>query len=121
MSSLLPDRLLTWLPTGRIDRFTDAVLIHDFPRLPGDRRHEVRQFVARRTAGLPTPMHVGVAIVAAVTGVASAVVGTGRVVGFLDRAPLPLAGEYLRLVRSLAYAYIWETWPSTAADGAPLP
>lgn len=120
MSSLLPDRLLTWLPTGRIDRFTDAVLVHDFPQLSPPRRDEVRAFVARRAAGLPAPMHLGVAAVAAVTGAVAAVVGTSRVVRVLDRLPLPLAGEYLRLVRSLAYAYIWETWPATAPDGAPL-
>ncbi|WP_116998531.1 hypothetical protein [Desertimonas flava] len=121
MSSLLPDRLLTWLPTGRIDRFTNAVLAHDFPQLPPSRRDEVRRFVARRAARLPAPMHLGVAAVAAVTGVAAAIAGVERTVGLLDRVPLPLAGEYLRLVRSLAYAYIWETWPDTAADGAPLP
>lgn len=120
MSSLVPDRLLTWLPTGRIDRFTDAVLVHDFPRLPGASRAEVRRFVARRTAGLPAPMHLGVAVVAVVTGAVAAAIGTDRVVALVDRRPLPLVGEYLRLVRSLAYAYVWETWPDTAADGAAL-
>ena len=31
-----------------------------------------------------------------------------------------MLGEYVRLVRSLAYAYVWETWPDTAPDGAPM-
>jgi hypothetical protein len=24
----------------------------------------------------------------------------------------------VRLVRSLGYAYVWETWPATGADGS---
>ena len=35
----------------------------------------------------------------------------------LARRPLPVAGEYVRLMRSLTYAYIWETWPDTSAIG----
>lgn len=121
MSSLLPDRLLTWLPTGRIERFTDAVVAHDFPRLDAGRRDDVRTFVRRRMASLPDPMHLGVAVVASVCGAAGALVGDGRIVRLLDRVPLPLGAEYLRLVRSLAGAYIWETWPATRPDGASAP
>ena len=33
--------------------------------------------------------------------------------------PLPLVGEFPRLVRSLGFAYIWETWPDTSPSGAP--
>ena len=32
--------------------------------------------------------------------------------------PLPLLGEYVRLIRSLGYAYVWETWPQTRPTGA---
>jgi hypothetical protein len=45
-------------------------------------------------------------------------VGRRRVVRLLAARPLPVVGDYVRLVRSLTYAYVWETWPATAADGA---
>ena len=32
--------------------------------------------------------------------------------------PLPLLAEYPRLIRSLAYAFVWETWPDTTSTGA---
>jgi hypothetical protein len=34
------------------------------------------------------------------------------------RLPLPFIGEYPRLSRSLAVAYIWEHWPHTTPTGA---
>ena len=32
--------------------------------------------------------------------------------------PLPILGEYPRLIRSLGYAYVWEHWPDTLPTGA---
>jgi hypothetical protein len=32
--------------------------------------------------------------------------------------PLPILGEYPRLIRSLGYTYIWEHWPDTRTNGA---
>ena len=46
--------------------------------------------------------------------------GTRHVVRVLASRPLPVAGEYARLVRSLTYAYVWETWPDTTRSGAPI-
>ena len=40
------------------------------------------------------------------------------ILGFVARRPLPLAGDYVRLVRSLGYAYVWDAWPDTSPDGS---
>ena len=65
-------------------------------------------------------MRLAVGVVATVVGAVGRVAGTRRLVAVLARRPLPVLGEYVRLVRSLAYAYVWETWPDTAASGRPL-
>ena len=33
----------------------------------------------------------------------------------------PSLGDYVRLLRSLGYAYVWETWPDTAARRRAVP
>jgi len=97
--------------------FSDQLLALDLPDLDEDRRRQVVAFVARRVDGLPSPMKAGVTVVAlAVDGLGRAL-GRRRVVGVLGRRPLPVLGEYVRLVRSLAYAFIWETWPDTTPTG----
>ncbi|MDQ3469605.1 MAG: hypothetical protein M3487_07560 [Actinomycetota bacterium] len=106
-------------PPGPIAAFTEQLVSHDLPGLPADRRHAVTAFTVRRVAGLPTPMRLGVGIVATAVDGGSRVFGRRRMTGFLAAHPLPLFGEYVRLVRSLAYAYVWETWPATAVDGQP--
>jgi hypothetical protein len=65
-------------------------------------------------------MRLAVGAVALTVGGVGRVVGAHRVAALLAGHPLPIAGEYVRLVRSLAYAYIWERWPDTAATGRPL-
>ncbi len=108
----------TFSPDRLIAGFCDRLVAHDLPDLPPERRAATVAFTRRRVAGLPTPMAVGVTVVAVVVGGAGRVVGAERVADFLTRRPLPLAGEYLRLLRSLAYAYVWETWPATTSTGA---
>lgn len=98
--------------------FADRLLALDFPALDPIRRHEVVRFAARRVDGLPSVMRLGVLLIAAVLRVALLVPGADAVLRFLARTSLPLLGEYVRLIRSLGYAYIWETWPDTRADGA---
>ena len=105
-------------PGAGVAAFCDEVLAHDLPDLPTDRRAEVVAFAGRRIAGLPSPMRLGVGAVAVVVG------GAGRVVGARPGRPAssPAArcrslGEYVRLVRSLGYAYVWETWPATTPTG----
>jgi hypothetical protein len=109
----------TFPPRGLIAEFCDQLVAHDFPDLPADRRAAVVAFAARRIDGMPKPMGVGVGVVAMFAGELGRVVGPRRLTAFLARRPLPLFSEYVRLVRSLAYAYIWDSWPSTAITGAP--
>jgi hypothetical protein len=53
------------------------------------------------------------------TGVALAqrAAGIARTTRFLRGSRLPLLGELPRMVRSLAFAFIWETWPDTSPSG----
>lgn len=107
--------------TGAVTRFAERLVAHDLPALEPARRSAAVAFAARRVAGLPSPMALGVQLVAATVDVISHVGGergATAIVGFIARRPLPVVGEYARLVRSLVTAYVWETWPDTAADGA---
>jgi hypothetical protein len=97
--------------------FADRLLSIDFPALDDQRRSKVVAFTSGRVDGMPSVMRVGVLAIAAMLCAVMALPGGGAVVGFLARRPLPLVGEYVRLVRSLGYAYIWETWPDTRPDG----
>lgn len=104
-------------PPGPVTTFCDELVRRDLPDLPADRRAEVVAFTRRRIAGLPSPMRLGVGVVAVLVGSAGRVVGLPRVAAFLAARPLPVLGEYVRLIRSLVYAYVWETWPATAPTG----
>ena len=110
----------TFPPRGLVAEFCEQVVAHDLPDLPPDRRDVTVAFATRRIAGLPSPMKVAVGLVAAAVGALGRVVGTGRVATLLAEHPLPVAGEYVRLVRSLTYAFVWETWPDTSPSGLPL-
>ena len=102
-----------------VEEFADRLLVVDLPRLPDERRHATVAFTGRRVAVLPSPMRLGISAVALAVDGAGRVAGRARVTRFLAGHPLPALGDYVRLVRSLAYAYVWEAWPSTASDGAP--
>lgn len=105
-------------PARLVAEFSDRVIANDFPALPAARRADVVAFAGRRIDGLPTPMKVGVGAVAVLVGGLSRIVGPTRLVRFIARRPLPVVGDYMRLVRALGYAYVWENWPSTASDGS---
>jgi hypothetical protein len=105
-------------PTRLIAAFSDEVIVHDLPALPAERRAEVVAFAGRRIEGLPSPMKLGVGVVAIAVGAAARLVGLSRLVRLLVKRPLPVVGDYVRLVRSLGYAYVWETWPATGPDGS---
>jgi hypothetical protein len=109
----------TFPPRGLVADFCEQVLVHDLPELPADRRRPTVEFTTRRIAGLPSPMKLAVGAVAVALGTVGRLAGTPRIVGFLAARPLPVAGEYVRLIRSLAYAYVWDTWPHTAHSGRP--
>jgi hypothetical protein len=104
--------------TRLVEEFTDQLLLVDLPALTAERRSKTVAFTGRRIAILPSPMRFGLTVVATVVAGVGVVAGPGRVARLLAGRPLPVLGDYVRLVRSLAYAYVWETWPSTAANGA---
>lgn len=105
-------------PTGSFGRFADDLLTIELPDLAPDRRAETVAFVCRRAAQVPTPLRLGIVALAVGTGAARRLVGTSRTVAFLRGTSLPFVGELSRLVRSLGFTYVWETWPSTTASGA---
>ena len=98
--------------------FAERLLALDLPELDGRRRAEVVAFATRRVDGLPSIMRIGVLLIAALFRVVLLLPGSGVFVRFVARTPLPLFGEYVRLIRSLGYAYVWETWPDTQPTGA---
>lgn len=98
----------------------DLVLADDFPELAADRRRIVSDFVVTRLGVLPGPMKLGVTVIASMIAVLRSVAGDSVVIR-LSHRPFPLIGEYFRLLRSLSYAYIWETWPATTPTGGTAP
>jgi hypothetical protein len=90
----------------------------ELPYLPAARRTETVAFVCRRAAQVPTPLRLGLIGLALAVGVAQRMLGPSRTVAFLRGTSLPFVGELARLVRSLGFTYVWETWPSTTASGA---
>jgi hypothetical protein len=99
--------------------FADALIAHDLPGLPAARRLRSVDFALGRIAVMPGPTRLGVHVIAVAVRALMLVLGAVRTVRLLARLTLPLLGEYVRLHRSLAYAYVWETWPDTAVDGTP--
>jgi hypothetical protein len=94
----------------------EAIVRSDLPLLPDERQTIVVEFVGRRLLDLPTHMRYGVALIAFVIDGVRRSMGDDRLIA-LSRRPLPLIGEYFRLIRSLSFAYVWETWPDTQPDG----
>lgn len=99
----------------------DRILLNDLPGLPAERRQAVVEFIGLRISGLPDLTRLGVMAVALVFRGLLTLPGGGRIVIALAGQPVPPLGEYVRLLRSLATAYVWETWPETAPDGTPEP
>lgn len=112
----IPNPLRT---TGPFGVFADDLLTAELPDLPADRRVETVAFVCRRASQVPTPLRLGILALAVGVGASQRVLGRARTSGFLRRTSLPLVGELARLVRSLGFAYVWETWPATTELGAP--
>src|SRR4051794_30541001 len=98
--------------------YADKLLAADLPKLAASSRAETVRFIARRVDGMPSVTQWGVLAIGAFYRVLLALPGGWRLAKGLAGAPLPLLGEYPRLVRSLGYAYVWEHWPSTRPDGA---
>ncbi len=105
---------------GPFAAFADDLLGRELPDLAPDRRATTVAFVCRRVHALPSPLLVGVTLLAVAVGVARRVAGGSRVTSFLQATRLPFVGELARLVRSLGFAFVWETWPDTSPSGADL-
>ena len=101
-----------------VGRFADALLSIDLPDLAPDRRATAVDFIEQRVTVLPSFTRFGVVIIAFTLDAVSRIVGLRRVIAFVGSKPLPLLAEYPRLIRSLAYAFVWETWPATTSTGA---
>ncbi|MFT3854214.1 MAG: hypothetical protein QM733_15955 [Ilumatobacteraceae bacterium] len=101
-----------------VEPFADRLLAADVPALPADRRREVVAFVGRRVDVLPSVIRLGVTVIAALYRIVLVLPGGWWLARRVVERPLPILGEYPRLVRSLGYAYIWERWPDTPAVAA---
>jgi hypothetical protein len=101
-----------------VGRFADALLAIDLPDLDAQRRATTITFIEARVAVLPSFTRFGVFAISFTLDAISRIVGLRRVISIVGSKPLPLLAEYPRLIRSLAYAFVWETWPSTTSSGA---
>ena len=110
-------RLLT--TEGPFGVFADRLLALELPDLPDDRRADAVQFSCRRANEVPSPLKLGISTLTIAVGLAQRGLGNDTTTSFLQRTSLPFVGELARMVRSLAFAYIWETWPHTSPTGAP--
>jgi hypothetical protein len=99
--------------------FADRFLAAELPGLPPARRTETVEFACRRIDTMASVTRFGVFLVAGFHRTVLALPGGTWLSDLIVRLPLPLAGEYPRLIRSLGFAYVWETWPDTRVDGAP--
>lgn len=100
-----------------VGRFADSLLARDLPALDAARRGEVVDFIERRIDSLPSVTRLGVVIISRTVDVVRRLGGTERMLDVATGLALPLLSEYPRLVRSLGYTFVWETWPDTTRDG----
>lgn len=100
-----------------VARFADGLLTAELPLLADDRRREAIDFIGRRVHVLPSLTRFGVLLIGRIVDIAGVVIGHTNVRRLVTTLPIPLLSEYPRLVRSLGFAYVWETWPDTTVDG----
>ena len=104
---------------GSFGTFADELLRIELPDLPADRRAETVAFVCRRANQVPTPLRLGITTLSVGLAAGQRLLGVDRTTRLLEDNPLPLVGELARMVRSLGFAFIWETWPDSSPAGAP--
>jgi len=97
--------------------FADLLLTADLPELSDARRAEVVAFVQRRANGVPSFTRFGLTVIALVYRGVMVVPGGRSTARFLASKPIPLLGDYPRLIRSLGFAYVWDRWPDTLPTG----
>lgn len=106
-------------PAGTFGRFAQRLLAAELPDLPDLARDDTVRFVCRRAGQMPGPLRLGVTGLTLGVGIAQRLAGEQRTDDLLRRTELPLLGELARMVRSLGFTYVWETWPDTSPTGAP--
>jgi hypothetical protein len=113
------------MPTGSarqlVSPYAEALLARDLPALDPARRADTVEFVAERVATLPSPMLLGVTLLAHAFDLVLRFGPRRAVITMSTAIPLPFVSEYPRLIRSLAFAYVWERWPDTRPDGGRAP
>lgn len=113
------------MPTGSAHRlvtpYADALLARDLPALDPTRRADTVAFVATTVSTLPTPTLLGVTVIAWVFDLLLRLGSRRSFISLSTKVPLPFVSEYPRLIRSLAFAYVWERWPDTRPDGGRAP
>ncbi len=100
-----------------VARFADGLLGAELPLLADDRRREAIDFIGRRVHVLPSLTRFGVLLIGRIVDIAGIVIGQANARRLVTTLPIPLLAEYPRLVRSLGFAYVWETWPDTTVEG----
>lgn len=103
---------------GPFGAFSDRLLALELPDLPNDRRAETVSFVCGRCQTVPSPLKLGIATLTIAVGLSQRVLGNDRTTVFLQGTSLPFVGELARIVRSLGFTFVWETWPATSPTGA---
>ena len=102
---------------GALGLFADHLLTIELPALPGTSREETVTFVCGRASQMPSPLQLGLVLVCSGVALAQRVAGIERTTRFLQNSRLPLLSELPRMVRSLGFAFVWETWPDTLPAG----
>ena len=106
---------------GALGLFADRLLTIELPDLPQPAREQTVTFVCRRASQMPSPLRIGLVLVCTGVAFAQRVAGVERTTRVLQDSHLPLLGELPRMVRSLGFAFVWETWPDTSPAGDPRP
>lgn len=104
---------------GPFGRFADRLLATELPELPSPSRDLTVEFTCRRAAEVPGPLRLGVTVLVVGVGMSQRVFGLDRTTAMLRSTSLPFVGELARMVRSLGFTFVWETWPDTSPTGAP--
>jgi hypothetical protein len=103
---------------GPFGLFADRLLSLELPALPDSSRSETVDFVCSRAEQTPSPLRAGVIVLSCGVAFGQRLLGVDRTTRLLRGTSLPLVGELARMVRSLGFAYIWETWPHTLPTGS---
>ena len=98
--------------------FAASLLASELPDLPVERRDDTVVFVCRRAREVPTPLRLGVTMLSVGAALGQRFAGVDRTTAFLQATSLPFVGELSRMVRSLGFAFVWESWPATSPTGA---